>query len=94
MERPAQFKQLGVPNPSTGVISNIPNNKYVCRVRKGALPYAAQPARTAMLEIIFTIPAGTDSFSPQELRAMISAGCGLAWDQASGFADTTITGTL
>jgi hypothetical protein len=40
------------------------------------------------------VPAGTDTYEPEELRAMISLHFGAGWAQASGIADTVISGVI
>lgn len=85
-ERPANFKQLGKPNPTTGVISSVPRNVYTVRVRKGMVPLAGQSPQIGTIEVKFSIPAGADSADPANLRAMYSAGIGLLSQQSSGLA--------
>lgn len=94
MFRPKQYKQLGTPNPSTGVISNVPSNSFKIITRKGMLPLAGQPVKTGMVTIIVDNPAGADTASPAEMRAALSLAFGAAWQQASGVGDTVINGVL
>lgn len=94
MERPAQFRQLGTPNPSTGVISSVPHNVFVCRTRKGVTPLSGQPKRIMLIETRISIPAGVDDADAANLRAALSAHFGLMWDQSAGIGDTCIVGTL
>lgn len=94
MERPAQFKMLGQPNPVTGVVANVPRNVYVVRTRKGALPLAGQAAQTLLIETKISVPAGSDTADPDNIRAALSAHCGLLWDQSTGIGDTGIDGVL
>lgn len=92
--RPVALKTLPQINPTTGVIKNIPMNQYKLITRKGAQPAANQMLMVARITTIIEVPAGSDTYEPEELRAMISAHAGTMWAQASGIADTVITGVL
>lgn len=92
--RPVALKTLPQVNPTTGVIKNIPMNQYKLITRKGAQPAANQMLMVARITTIIEVPAGSDTYEPEELRAMISAHAGTMWAQASGIADTVITGVL
>lgn len=92
--RPLALRTLPAVNPVTGVIKNIPMNQYKLITRKGALPASNQMIMVARITTTIEVPAGCDTFEPEELRAMISAHFGTGWSQASGIADTVITGVL
>lgn len=92
--RPVALKTLPQINPTTGVIKNIPMNQYKLITRKGAQPAANQMLMVARITTIIEVPAGSDTYEPEELRAMISSHAGTMWAQASGIADTVITGVL
>lgn len=94
MFRPRVYKVLGNPNPSTGVISNVPNNTYKVICRKGMLPLAGQPIKTALFTLTMDIPAGADTASPAEIRGALSFMFGLLSQQSSGIGDTEISGVL
>lgn len=94
MFRPKVFKQLGSPNPSTGVISNVPRNQYKIICRKGMLPLAGQPVQTGLFTLAMDLPAGTDVASPAEIRGALSAMIGLLTQQSAGIGDTEINGVL
>lgn len=94
MERPAQFRQLGTPNPSTGVISNVPRNVYVLRTRKGVQPAADQPKVTMLVETKISVPAGADSYDAASVRAALSAHFGTISDGSSDIGDICIDGIL
>lgn len=94
VERPAQFRQLGNPNPVTGVISNVPRNVYTVRVRKGTEPETDQPSATMLGEAKFAIPAGADSNDAVNIRAAVSAFIGLLNDQSDEIGDLLINGLL
>jgi hypothetical protein len=93
-ERPAQFRQLGSPNPTTGVISQVPNNTYKIRVRKGVTVLSGQPTRIAQAELKISVPAGSDENDAVSIRAMLSLLFGAQWAESAGFGDVTIDGLL
>lgn len=93
-ERPASFRQLGQPNPITGVVSNVPRNVYVVRTRKGVLPLGDQPYQIMLTETRMSIPAGADTADFINIRAALSAHFGTLVDVSSGLGDTVLTGTL
>lgn len=92
--RPSVLRTLPQANPTTGVIKNVPMNTYKMITRKGASPAVNQNAIPARITTILEVPAGTDTYEPEELRAMISLHFGAGWAQASGIADTVISGVI
>lgn len=94
MFRPATFKQIGVPNPVTGVINSIPFNVYKAVVRKGVTPAANQSPVTAMVKIEISVPAGAEAYDDANVEALMAAAAGLMNDQASGITQTIKDGLL
>lgn len=94
MERPAQFRQLGTPNPVTGVISNVPMNVYKYRTRKGVEVDSSQNPKNLIIETKISVPAGSDSYDPESIRAALSCHAGALWADSSGIGDTLIDGVL
>jgi hypothetical protein len=94
MELPANFRQIGVPNPVTGVITNVPNNVYKLRVRKGVEPASGQSNRVAMAELKISVPAGADENDAASVRAMLSLLGGALWADSTGIGDVLINGIL
>lgn len=92
--RPVSLRVLPAVNPTTGVIKNIPMNQYKLITRKGVLPAANQSIMVARITTTIEVPSGSDTMEPEDLRAMISSHFGCGWAQASGIADTVITGVL
>lgn len=92
--RPPVLKVLPQANPVTGIIKNVPMNTYKLITRKGASPAANQNNMVARITTTIEVPAGTDTYEPEELKAMISAHFGVGWAQASGIADTVQTGVM
>lgn len=92
--RPKLYRGLGVANPSTGVVSNIPKNTYKVIVRKGMIPLAGQSPQVMNLTVTMDVPAGADLASPQEIRAALSLAFGSLSQQSAGLGDTEVTGIL
>lgn len=94
-ERPKVLKVLPPVNVATGqVIGTIPVNTYLLRVRKGAAPLVNNPAVVAQMRVYIDVPAGTDTYSPAEIRAMISCGIGYLSQVSAGLGDTSVTGVM
>lgn len=92
--RPVILKTLPQANPLTGVIKNIPLNTYKVITRKGAVPSVNQTALVPRITTTIEVPAGVDTYEPEELKAMISLHFGALFAQADGLASTVITGIL
>lgn len=92
--RPKQFQVLGKPNPTTGVISNVPRNTYKLLTRKGVTPLAGQAPVPALVRTEIEVPAGSDVADPSNLRALLSAHIGTLTAIAAGLGDTTINGVM
>lgn len=94
VERPANFRQIGGVNPVTGVVSNVPNNVYVVRTRKGAVPLSGQNPRNMIIETRIVVPAGCDSADLINLEAGLSAHIGLMSDISSDLGGTVENGSI
>jgi len=92
--RPATLRTLPQANPVTGVIKAVPMNSYKLITRKGVLPAVNQSAIVARITTTIDVPAGSDTYEPEDLRAMISLHFGAGSAQASGIADTILSGVL
>ncbi len=92
--RPPVYKSLGKPNPTTGVIKDVPRNTYKLIVRKGVLPLAGQPFAIAQATLILDIPAGSDTADAANIRGMLSALNGAIAQQSAGMGDTTVSGIV
>lgn len=92
--RPQNLRVLPQANPVTGVIKNVPMNTYKLITRKGALPAASQVPIVARITTTIEIPAGTDTYEPEDLRALVSSHFGAGYANASGIADTIVSGIL
>lgn len=92
--RPMALKILGAVNPVTGVIKAVPVNSYKLITRKGAVPYANQQVAVARITTTIDVPSGTDTYEPEEIRAMLSAHIGTLNQTSDGIASTILTGVL
>jgi hypothetical protein len=92
--RPATYKVLGQPNPTTGVIANVPKNVHKVITRKGVLPLAGQPYAAMIIETIISVPAGSDTADPANIRAALSMHLGVLAQQSAGIGDLVINGVL
>lgn len=92
--RPQSLRTLPAANPVTGIIKNVPVNTYKLITRKGAAPAANQVAQVGRITTIIEVPAGTDTYESEDIKAMISLHFGAGWAQASGIADTVLSGIL
>lgn len=92
--RPKVFKNLGKPNPTTGLISSVPRNVYKCIVRKGVLPLAGQPYATLLGTVTLEVPAGADVADAPNVRASISMLIGALTQVSAGIGDTLVTGII
>lgn len=92
--RPPVLKALPAANPVTGVLKNVPVNTYKMITRKGVVPSANQIPLGARITTTIEVPAGSDTYEPEDLKAMISLHFGAGSAQASGIADTIISGIL
>lgn len=92
--RPQILRGLPAANPVTGVIRDVPVNTYKLITRKGANPAANQASQMVRITTTIEVPAGCDTYEPEDIRAAIALHFGVGWAQASGIADTVITGVL
>jgi hypothetical protein len=92
--RPKNPRVLQSANPVTGRYGAIPRNSYGLVVRKGVNYAANQAPEMAILRIQIEVPAGSDSYDPANIRAMLSLASGALFEQASGAGDTLVSGIL
>lgn len=92
--RPAVLRVLPQANPVTGIIRNVPMNTYKLITRKGASPAANQNPIVMRITTTIEVPAGTETYEAEELKAALSAHFGVGWANASGIADTVQTGVI
>lgn len=92
--KPKAVKTLPKVDLNGGYSAGIPLNVYSFYVRKGAVPAANQVASQAWTKVQFGVPAGVDTYSPAEVRAMVSLVTGLLWNRAAGIGDTLTSSVM
>lgn len=92
--RPSVFKFLGMANPITNRIKDVPRNIYHLITRKGVTPLAGQPVTPALIRTTFEVPAGSDVADPANLKAMISHHIGLLSSISASIGDSVLSGTI
>jgi len=92
--KPKVMQSLGKPNPTTGLIANVPTNQYKFITLKGVLPQAGQPYKNMTIRTLIDVPAGSDTADLPNIKAGIAAHIGLLWAQAAGVGDTAGNGLL
>jgi hypothetical protein len=91
--KPATIKPLPPGNPVTGLRGQVPNNQYKLIIRKGGYAAAGVPV-TAIVRLTVDIPAGMDSYNPDEVRSLTSFLVGILSEESADLGDTLITGVL
>lgn len=91
--RPTSLRQLNAVD-SSGVLRVVPFNTYTVVGRKGLTPLAGQASKTSIIRTEVPIPAGADTADQPNIKSMLSAYFGVCYQQATGLADTCITGEL
>lgn len=92
--RPAQLKTLPQANPVTGLLKSVPVNQYKLVTRKGAQPSANQVNLVPRVTTTIEVPAGVDTYEPEEIRAMLSLHIGTLSANAAGIGDSCISGII
>lgn len=92
--RPAQIRQIGRVNPTTGLLPTPPRNVFKFVTRKGVLPLANQPYQTMVVTTIVEMVAGSDLASPAEIRAGLSAHFGGIAQQSAAWGDDLVRGVI
>lgn len=92
-QRPASLKTLNAVDV-TGVLRQVGYNTYEYLMRRGILPLTGQAARVMNWRTQFPILVGSDTADSQNIRAAVSSYVGVLNQQASGLADTFVTGSL
>jgi hypothetical protein len=92
--RPKVFRFLGKPNPTTGLIKDVPRNTFKLITRKGVTPLAGQPFSNMQITTIIDLPAGSDTADAPNVRAALSAHFGALSQQSAGVGDTAVSGIV
>lgn len=91
--KPANIRPLPPGNPLTGLRGSVPNNQYKVVVRKGGYCASGVPA-VAVYRGLWDIPAGMDSYEPQQVLAMQSFIEGFFTEESGGWGATLVSNVL
>lgn len=94
VSRPRSFRALGKPNPTTGLVKDVPVNVYKALTRKGVLPLSGQPYALCIIRSEVSVPAGSDTYDAANIRAALSAHIGALSQISSGLGDTAVSGII
>lgn len=92
--RPQVLKTLPAANPVTGIIRDVPMNTYKLITRKGVMPSSGQAPVVARITTTIDVPAGSDSYEPEDLKALASIHAGVLWAEAQDVVDAMLTGVI
>jgi hypothetical protein len=92
--RPKITKTLGLVDPVTGVLRQVPLNTFGWTTRKGVIVLAGQAPKVFVIKTIIEEPAGSDLADPLSIRAALSLHFGAGWANSSAVGDTVITGIM
>lgn len=91
--KPTPLKSLPAANPVTGLRASIPVNQWRAVIRKGCYVASGVPAQITG-RILIDLPAGVESYNPDEVRAFVSYMVGTLNEESADLADTLLTGVL
>lgn len=92
---PKVYKPLpAIMSNGAGFVSRVPRNVHKLVTRKGVLVSANQPREIMPITTEIPVPAGSETASPAELRAALSAHAGALMQLAAGLGDTVVTGIV
>jgi len=94
LSRPPVLRQLPAVDPVTGVLRNVPKNRYTIVARKGVTPLAGQAAQVALATVSLDIPAGADTADAPNVRALLSLVVGALNQISASMGDTAVTGVI
>jgi hypothetical protein len=91
--RPVSLIAPPTPNPVTGAYGQIRNNEYKHIVRKGGLIALNAPC-TAIYQSFWKIPAGMETYTPDDVKALVDYVIGLLVEEKNDLYETLATGVL
>lgn len=91
--KPAQVKALPAANAISGLRGAVPNNQYKLIIRKGGYAAADVPVN-AIARLTIDVPAGMDTYNPDEVRSLVSFLVGILNEESADLADTLLTGVV
>lgn len=95
ISRPKSVRTSPSPNPTTGVISGNPKNRYHVRIIKGVdIDSTGDNKDVSMFDGELSIPASAELQDSINIRAALSLLGGVLWAEAGDFATMFETGVL
>jgi hypothetical protein len=91
--RPPVLKSLNTVDV-TGVLRQVGFNNWEYLMRKGMIPLSGQAPRVCNWRSTLPVLVGADSADSANIRAAVSSYVGVLNQQASGLADSMVTGSL
>lgn len=91
--KPTTIQGLPAPNPVTGVRPSYPRNSWRLIFRKGGDVASGIP-QTLVARLSIDVPAGMESYSPDQIKAFVSFMIGVLNEESNDLADTLVTGVL
>jgi hypothetical protein len=91
--KPAAPKALPPANSLTGLRGQVPNNQYRLVIRKGGEAASGVPV-TAIVRISLDIPAGMETYDPDNVKALVSFLVGLLNEESADLSETLLTGVV
>lgn len=92
--KPAVVRGLPAVNQTSGVLPNVPINKYALSTRKGLTVLAGQASVNGSIQTHINVPAGADIADIANVRAMISAHVGALSQMSAELGETAATGEI
>jgi len=91
--KPSTLRTLGIPNPLTGIVSNIPKNTYGLNFIKGVNVNATNKA-ISQLRLVWDVPAGSVSQDLNSLKSMLSFAAGAIYTLADQLDDAVANNSI
>lgn len=92
--KPKNVRVLPKVDLNGGYSAGVPLNVYSWFFRKGSVPAANQVATIGWTKVQHAVPAGSDTYSPAEIRAMASFVVGCLNQATSGLGDTLVSSVM
>lgn len=90
MYKPVTVKQVGLPDPVTGVLRSVPMNEYSIVLRKGVVPLAGQAPQVMVMNLKIRVPAGSEYNDTNNVQSAFSAMIGLLKAQDNQITDVPL----
>jgi len=92
--KPKSVRVLPRVDLNGGYSAGIPLNVYSFFLRKGSVPAANQIPTTGWIKCQMAVPAGSDTYSPAEVRGMTSLFVGVLNQISAGIGDTLVSSVM